>query len=125
VSEAFEFDEGELELDPRSDRVVQIPQGIRERIRLFDVLRRKLPLPDYFGENWDALEECLKDLSWIDERRVVLIHQELPHLGDRDLATYLEVLAAGVEGWKPGDEHELVVVFPDSDRETIETTIGP
>lgn len=28
---------------------------------LFDALAAALHLPDYFGRNWDALDECLRD----------------------------------------------------------------
>jgi RNAse (barnase) inhibitor barstar len=28
---------------------------------LFDALASALALPDYFGRNWDALDECLRD----------------------------------------------------------------
>ena len=28
---------------------------------LFDALASALALPDYFGGNWDALDECLRD----------------------------------------------------------------
>lgn len=37
---------------------------------LFSKLARALELPDYFGHNWDALDECLRDVDDV----VLLIH---------------------------------------------------
>lgn len=35
-----------------------------DKATLLAELGRVLDFPDYYGGNWDALEECLADLSW-------------------------------------------------------------
>lgn len=39
----------------------------------YATLRQQLSLPDYFGNNLDALEEVLADLDWISEAEVKII----------------------------------------------------
>jgi hypothetical protein len=79
---------------------------------LMDALARALELPDWFGRNWDALDEVLGDLSWITEREVALVHEELPHLG-AGLPTYLTILSDAVAAWQGSDDpHRFSVIFP-------------
>ena len=33
---------------------------------LFEEFSASLQFPDYFGSNWNALDECLADLDWLD-----------------------------------------------------------
>lgn len=37
-----------------------------DKATLLAELGRALDFPDYYGGNWDALDECLADLSWHD-----------------------------------------------------------
>lgn len=37
---------------------------LADKHALLAALGHALDFPDYYGENWDALEECLGDLSW-------------------------------------------------------------
>ncbi|MFN8831451.1 MAG: barstar family protein [Labrys sp. (in: a-proteobacteria)] len=71
-----------------------------------------LGIPEYFGANWDAFDECLRDLSWVKERRLVLFHRDVPIAANpKDRRIYLEVLANAATDWRPGEAHELIVAF--------------
>lgn len=57
-----------------------------------------LEFPDWFGANWDALEDCLTDLSWRpDKPRVILF---LHAVKDDDLGIVLDVLSSSAEFWR-------------------------
>jgi len=46
---------------------------IRDTAGLFDACADSLQFPAYFGNNWDALQDCLSDLSWLPDRGRVLL----------------------------------------------------
>jgi len=41
--------------------------------KLFREFKAKLHFPEYFGENWNALDECLADLDWLDQSGYLLV----------------------------------------------------
>jgi len=102
----------ELVTEKQKDFVTEIPAGLTSRDDLFKALQDKLKLPNYFGHNWDALQECLEDLSWIKQRRVIIIHRDVPALKQKDIAEYRDVLATSSQHWVSSGEHELLVAFP-------------
>lgn len=72
-----------------------------------------LAFPDWFGKNWDALEDCLSDLSWREAEGYVLMFEHAA-AGD-DLGILTEVLAAAAEYWK-GRGKPFFAVFIDPPR---------
>ncbi len=40
---------------------------------MLEQIARALAFPDWFGGNWDALDESLRDLSWLDASGHVLV----------------------------------------------------
>lgn len=108
---------------PLDGFVARIPATISDVNELMTVFARELQFPGYFGENWAALQDCLRDLSWLSENRVVIYHEELPRsVADGDLAIYLDVLLMTVRERALEDppERQLLVVFPEKDRDFVQ-----
>jgi hypothetical protein len=99
---------------------VRIDPKINLSEELLKSLYYLLWFPGYFGFNWDALYDCLRDLGWIPCRKVVLVHAALPNLPADDLKLYLEILRDSALDWRGGQAHELEVFFSVIDRPRIE-----
>ena len=98
--------------------VVRVPAAARGKEKLFGVLARKLRFPAYFGHNWDALDECLRYLSWDGPQgRIVIVHEGLPFApSSPNMATYASILADAVTAHRPGGSPPVLdVVFPARD----------
>lgn len=81
---------------------VELPEG-----DLFDAIADALALPGYFGRNWDALDECLRDL----ERPVTLIVRDAASRWERDpgeMRMLVDVWLSAAEG---RDDLQLVFVW--------------
>jgi hypothetical protein len=66
---------------------------------LLESIAKALDFPDWFGHNWDALEDCLTDLSWRKAAGHVLVFQGLGALPADERATLIDVLASAAQFW--------------------------
>jgi RNAse (barnase) inhibitor barstar len=70
---------------------------------LLAACRRDLALPAHFGGNWDALADCLGDLSWHPAPGYVLVIRgagRLAREAPQALARLVEVLRAAAGEWR-------------------------
>lgn len=75
--------------------VVRVP--FADKAGLLENMASALGFPDWFGHNWDALEDCLTDLSWRDAPgHVLIIEKARP--GD-DLGVLVDILRSSAEFW--------------------------
>jgi len=106
-----------------------IPTGISDDASLFKAVAKALRFPNYFGENWNALHDLLRDLSWIRQRDVILAHDEVPNIDSHSLGLYLEVLSESIRDWRDGEDHKLIVYFPGKSIRDLQvrvaSTFGP
>src|SRR5690606_29654289 len=99
-------------LESENTRVINVPATLSNKDSLLSWYARTLGMPQYFGANWAACDECLRDLSRIKDRRLALYHRGVPlEASPTDQRIYIEVLANAVRDWKPGEEHEIVAAF--------------
>jgi RNAse (barnase) inhibitor barstar len=74
-------------------KLVRLAGRLRRKGDLFRALDAGLNFPAYFGQNWDALEECLCDLTWLElAKGVVLLHHKLPLANQSQRSIYLDIL---------------------------------
>jgi RNAse (barnase) inhibitor barstar len=97
--------------------VVRLDGRLRRKRDLLRALASGLKFPNYFGHNWDALEECLNDLSWLRKPSgVVLIHKYVPLADERQRRTYIDILRQS----QANQRLPLRVVFPRSAQSQVE-----
>src|SRR5688572_29636457 len=75
---------------------------VKEKSALLERIAETLAFPSWFGGNWDALEDCLTDLSWCQAK------------GD-ELGVLTDVLITAAEFW-PERGRSFFAVFIDPER---------
>ena len=77
---------------------------------LLDRIAAALAFPDWFGRNWDALEDCLADLSWSKARGHVLVFESADGLAAQDREVLVETLGSAAAHWR-GRDRPFFAVF--------------
>jgi len=59
---------------------------------------RVFNFPEYYGENWDALEECLSDMSW-HTGPIALLIDHADAIPASVMSTFLDIFTSTAEYW--------------------------
>lgn len=93
--------------------------GAGDKSSLLALIGAALQFPYYYSRNWDSLQECIRDLSWIESREITVFFSEADSLktslGD-DLEILASILADATTGNREADSSRLLsctFVFPD------------
>ena len=77
---------------------------------LFAGVSGAFAFPGHFGENWDALSDCLRDLEWLEDDRFVLVVDGASRLTE-PLGRLIEVWLSAAQEWSAeGKPFHLVVL---------------
>jgi RNAse (barnase) inhibitor barstar len=88
-----------LQKTPGRQTVIRTIRGSKARTTsdLFDEFAAALQFPYYFGENWDALDECLADLAWLPGDLYILFFTDSQQLLDQESVGQLALLFSVLE----------------------------
>lgn len=88
-------------------------KNISRKEQLLNHVATALHFPGDFGHNWDALEECLTDMEWVDADGYVIYYDHIDGLLDKhpdQFETLVEILRDAVSSWKE-DGSPMVVLL--------------
>ena len=79
----------DLVVNPKTDYLARIKPGIHDKQSLLREVSSKLQFPSSFqSPNWDGFNDWMGDLTWIPNRRILLVHEAVPHVPRRELLTW-------------------------------------
>lgn len=87
-------------------------KGVDSKSALLAAVARGLKLPEHFGNNWDALADCVEDGEWLGRSGCVI---GLAHAGayrkahGADWTTFEDILAEAADYWR--ERHKPFWVF--------------
>ena len=79
---------------------------IRDKQSFLQKMAEVMQFPDYFGYNWDALEECITDLDWCPAARYILIYdypEAFSKVEPEEWKIAYDILRSAVEYWQGTD----------------------
>lgn len=82
-------------------------KGVHDKQGLLDATAKALKFPEWFGGNWDALEDCLTDLSWLKANGYVVLLEhcgELVRRAPHEFAMSTQVFESVAEYWDEKDK---------------------
>ncbi|MBB1252090.1 barstar family protein [Streptomyces alkaliterrae] len=84
-------------------------EGVTDKAGFLAACQSGMELPDWFGRNWDALADCLTDLSWWEDGDpegylfVLTGWADFAAAAPEDAATATDVLTAAAGFWSARD----------------------
>ena len=69
--------------------------------------------PDHFGNNWDAFEDCITDLEWIEADGYVIYFDHTEAFAEHhesELETVVELFQDAIDSWKEEGKPMLVLL---------------
>ena len=88
--------------------------GATDKDQLIASVAAALKFPAWFGGNWDALEDCLCDLSWLPAAGYVLLFEGAAAVPLVERGTLFDVLASAATSWA-GRKRPFFAVFLDGE----------
>ena len=93
--------------------IVFVENAIDSKRSLIRSIAKSLLFPEYCGENWDAFDECINDLSWLTAKNIAIVLEkadDLLRLPLEDYTIFIKTITGAMDELK-GEGISLHFVF--------------
>jgi RNAse (barnase) inhibitor barstar len=93
-------------------------KNVAGKAGLLSRIAKEFNFPHWFGKNWDALNDCLSDLSWLDGNGWVIILESAKDFAEKEpevFRTAVEVFQAVSDYWREAGKPFWVFVHGPAD----------
>jgi RNAse (barnase) inhibitor barstar len=80
--------------------------AVRNKDEMLAAVGHALRFPEWFGQNWDALTDCLLDMGWLPATGYVIILDHCDGIHGRaeaDFVTLMQTFQQAAETWREDD----------------------
>lgn len=96
---------------------------VNDEYELFEKMAAALDFPESAGGGWNGIDDCLRDLAWISEKEVVIVHTAVPQLSPMAWQTYISIVSYAVDSWENDPEHHLTIFFPEDAHPMVQAAL--
>lgn len=92
-------------------------KNITSKADFFQTSAEIMNFPDYFGDNWDAFNDCMNDFSWLSADGYVLLYTQPDNFAQNDPHEWtiaLDIFQEAVEYWAGTDTPMYVLLQTDN-----------
>ncbi len=75
----------------------------RDKTEMLDAIGKALGFPEWFGHNWDALNDCLLDMGWRPAEGYVILLDHCDGIHGRaeaDFVTLIQMFQSAADEWR-------------------------
>lgn len=91
--------------------VLHVDESPTNKYELLQALKQACGFPDYFGHNWDALADVLRDFHWFKADGYLIVFNEPAELNDSEWNIFLDIVREASAFWE-GEGKVFKIVVP-------------
>lgn len=85
---------------------------IKSKHHFLRKMREFFEFPTYFGNNFDALDECMRDLSWFCQDDVIIEFYNLDRIDSHQLREFIQECLVGYkEYWENNNKKKINILI--------------
>lgn len=92
-------------------------KNVTNKAEFIKAAAEAMNFPGYFGDNWDAFNDCINDLSWLAANGYILLYTHPDNFAQNDPLEWsiaLDVFQEAVEYWAGTDTPMYVLLKTDT-----------